>query len=145
MISPISNLVSDIAPGTGDFLLFDGDCPFCAAFVKMQRLRAAGVNLKLIDAREQPELVASFFQKGLDINDGMIMRVGDTIYFGGDVLHMVALMTGPAGPLNRVLAKAFANRSVARFVYPALRAGRNASIAVLGRKKIIQSRQSKNS
>ena len=129
---------AQIAPDLGDFLLYDGECPFCSAFVSMQRMRAAGINLKLLDAREQPELVPAFYHQGLDVNEGMIMRLGDTVYYGGDVMNMVALMTGPTGLFNRVLAVAFSNRRVSLFLYPFLRTGRNAALALLGRKKIDQ-------
>ena len=64
----MKNTAADIAPQLGDFLLYDGECPFCSAFVKMQRMRAAGINLKLLDAREQPELVSAFYHQGLDVN-----------------------------------------------------------------------------
>jgi predicted DCC family thiol-disulfide oxidoreductase YuxK len=129
---------AEISPELGDFLLYDGECPFCSAFVKMQRMRAAGINLKLLDAREHPELVSAFFRQGLDVNEGMIMRMGGAVYFGGDVMNMVALMTGPTGLFNRILAAGFSNRRVSLFLYPFLRTGRNAALALLGRKKIEQ-------
>lgn len=121
---------------SGDFLLYDGDCPFCAAYVRMQRLRAAGVNLVLHDARDEPELVASFAREGLDINEGMILRLGGSTYFGGDVLHMLALLTGPTGIANRAMARIFSHRKSARLLYPLLRAGRNMTLRILGRQKM---------
>lgn len=120
----------------GDFLLYDGECPFCSAYVRMQRLRAAGINLTLLDARDEPALVADFAREGLDINEGMILRLGDTTYYGGDVMHMVALLTGPTGFLNRMLGWVFSNKTAARVLYPFLRACRNATLRVLGRDKL---------
>lgn len=138
MDTAMTSAAADISPNLGDFLLYDGECPFCSAFVKMQRMRAAGIRLKLLDAREEPELVSAFYHKGLDVNEGMIMRLGDTVYYGGDVMNMVALMTGPTGFFNRILGVAFSNRRVSLFLYPFLRAGRNATLALIGKKKIEQ-------
>lgn len=121
---------------SGDFLLYDGECPFCSTYVRMQRLRAAGVNLGLLDARDEPALVARFAREGYDINEGMILRLAGVTYFGGDVVHMIALMTGPTGSLNKVMARIFANRTVALMLYPLLRAGRDATLRLLGRQKL---------
>lgn len=120
----------------GDFLLYDGECPFCSAYVRMQRLRAAGVKLALLDAREEPELVARFARNGMDVNEGMILRFRGTIYFGGDVMHVISLLSGPAGPINRTTSLLFANRTIARTLYPFLRAGRNTTLRLLGRRKV---------
>jgi predicted DCC family thiol-disulfide oxidoreductase YuxK len=128
--------MSDIPSMQRDFLLYDGECPFCSAYARMQRLRAAGVHLALLDARDEPELVARFAREGLDINEGMILRLGGSTYFGSDVLHTIALLTGPTGFANRLVARLFANRTVARVLYPALRAGRNATLKVMGRDKM---------
>lgn len=120
----------------GDFLLYDGECPFCSAYVRMQRLRAAGVRLALLDARDEPELVARFAREGMDVNEGMILRFRGATYFGGDVMHVISLLSGPAGPINRATSLLFANRTVARALYPFLRAGRNATLRLLGRRKL---------
>lgn len=119
-----------------DFLLYDGECPFCSAYVRMQRLRAAGIGLRLLDARQESQLVADFARKGMNVNDGMILSLGGTIYFGGDVVHMMALLTGPAAAFNRAMGWVFRNRTVARLLYPSLRFGRNTALRLLGRDKI---------
>lgn len=118
------------------YLLYDGDCPFCSAYVRMQRLREAGMRMRLLDAREHPSLVAAHARAGRDVNEGMILMIGDTVDFGGDVLFKLSLMSGTSGGLNRMFAKIFSNRSLARGLYPVLRGGRNVSLRVLGRRKI---------
>lgn len=119
-----------------NFLLYDGECPFCSAFVRMQRLRAAGIGLRLLDAREETQLVADFARKGMNVNEGMILSLGGTNHFGGDVVHMLALMTGPTNVLNRVMGWVFRNRTAALLLYPLLRFMRNAALRLLGRDKI---------
>jgi len=123
-------------PESGDFLLYDGECPFCSAYIRMQRLRAAGVNLTLLDARHEPELVARFAREGMDVNEGMILRFRNATYFGGDVMHVIALLSGPTAFLNRLMTPLFANRAFGQTIYPLLRAGRNITLRLLGRRKL---------
>jgi predicted DCC family thiol-disulfide oxidoreductase YuxK len=120
----------------GDFLLYDGECPFCSAYVRMQRLRAAGVKLTLLNAREEPALVARFARNGLNVNDGMILRFRGVTYFGGDVMHVLSLLSGPTGLINRATSILFSNRTVAGALYPFLRSGRNATLWLTNRRKI---------
>jgi hypothetical protein len=47
-----------------NFLLYDGDCPVCSAYVAMSRLRQLYPDLLVLSAREEPELVAALRQAG---------------------------------------------------------------------------------
>lgn len=119
-----------------NYLLYDGECPFCSAYVRMQRLRETSINLRLLDARENPALVLEHARSGRDINEGMILRIGDTVDFGGDVMFKLALMSGDSRGFNRFFAWVFSNRWLAHVLYPVLRAGRNTTLRVLGRAKM---------
>ncbi len=119
-----------------DFLLYDGECPFCSAYVKMTRLKDAGVKLQLLNAREHTDLVEKFAAQGFEIDSGMVMQLGGATYFGADVMHAVTALTTPASFFNRLNKVLFSNRSFARFVYPGLRAARNLTLRLMGRKLI---------
>lgn len=119
-----------------DYLLYDGECPFCTAYVKMQRLREAGVNLSILDARSNPQLVAEELRQGRDVNEGMILRIGDATYFGGDVMFQLSLMSGNSSGINRLFVRVFSNQKMARTLYPLLKFGRGLLLFILGRKKI---------
>lgn len=123
-------------PTGGDLLLYDNDCPFCSAYVRLARLREVGVALQILGARDHPGLVRAFREQGLDVNDGMILRLAGNVYFGGDVIHVLALMSTPRRWTNRAWSAVFSSQTVARALYPALRAGRNAALRVLGRPPI---------
>ncbi len=120
----------------GDLLLYDNDCPFCSAYVRLARLREAGVALQILGARDHPDLVRAFRAQGLDVNAGMILQLAGNTYFGGDVIHVLALMSTPRTWVNRAWNAVFSNRRVARALYPALRAGRNATLRLLRRPPI---------
>ena len=80
---------TDTAPR--NFLLYDGDCPFCTNYVRMVQLRKAVGPVELLDMRQHPELVAYFRDRGYDLNDGMLLRLDGHIYWGADCVNRLAL------------------------------------------------------
>jgi predicted DCC family thiol-disulfide oxidoreductase YuxK len=56
-----------------NFLLYDGDCPACGAYVAIARLRQLYPDLHIISARSESALVASLRQRGFEINEGMVL------------------------------------------------------------------------
>lgn len=123
-----------------DYLLYDNECPFCSAYVKLVRLRKAGIDLKLLEGRTHLDLVRQHAAEGRDINEGMVLRLNGQTYFGGDVMNVLALMSTPSGPINILNKAIFSSRTTARLLYPALRAGRNLTIRLRGQQPIKHSR-----
>lgn len=117
-------------------IIYDGDCPFCSAYVKMTRLKQAAGKVELINARDGGPLVEEAQTRGLDLNEGMAMKWGDNWYHGDEVIHQLALMTSRSGLFNKLMAATFRSPARAKFLYPFLRAGRNTALLLLGRKKI---------
>jgi len=121
-------------------IVYDGECPFCSAYVRMFRLRELA-DVELINAREDNPLVDEILDRGLDLDEGMVMKLGDEYYFGDDVVHRLALMSGSSGLLRRFNYWVFSDARRSRLIYPWLRAGRNFTLKLLGRKKIGASRK----
>lgn len=117
-------------------IIYDGDCPFCASYVALTRLRAAAGRVELIDARSDHPAVAEATAIGLDLDEGMAMRMDGRWLHGDEVIHALALMTTGSGPFNALMAAVFRSPRRARALYPWLRAGRNAALALLGRDRI---------
>lgn len=120
----------------GDFLLYDNECPFCSAYVRMVRLREAGVELQLIDGREAPHLVRKYAERGMNINDGMILRFGGDVHFGADAINRLALMSTTHGSFNAINRLVFSSPLASKLLYPVLRMGRNVTLRLLGRNPI---------
>ena len=55
-----------------NYLLYDGDCPFCTNYVRMVQLRKAVGPVALLNMRDHPDLAASYRAQGYDLNDGML-------------------------------------------------------------------------
>lgn len=118
------------------WLVYDEECPFCSSYVKYVRLQENFGKLNLVDARKGGELVESIKKQGYDLNEGMVLKFQDRYYHGADCINMLALMSTRSGLFNRVNAVIFKNATVSNILYPVLRAGRNLTLKILGKKKL---------
>ena len=116
-------------------ILYDGACPFCTAFSQMVRLQE-NYSVELVNARAPHPLVQAATQKGLDLDEGMIVVLDDEFYHGEDAMTRMALMTAKSGVLRRLTKWTFSSPWRSRILYPFLRAGRNMTLKILGHKKI---------
>ena len=78
------NLAQDAQPQDGGnhdqrgdaWLVYDGDCPFCSRYVQYLRLRQAAGPVRLVNAREGGPLVDELQRAGLDLDEGMVLKLG---------------------------------------------------------------------
>lgn len=117
-------------------IIYDGQCPFCSGYITLLRLREAIGAVDLIDGRTRPDVVAELNNLKINIDQGMVVQYRDQIYFGGDALNILSLLSTKSGIWNRMLAAIFARKSLARLLYPALRFGRNTTLRVIGQQAI---------
>ena len=73
---------------------------------------------------------------GYDLDEGMVLKYGGRTYHGADCIMMLAMLSTPVGPFNRVNAAIFRSPTASRLLYPVLRTGRNAVLRLLGRTRI---------
>jgi predicted DCC family thiol-disulfide oxidoreductase YuxK len=123
------------------WIVYDGQCPFCSRYVQLVRLRDSLGGVELIDARKGGPVVDEVRSAGADLDDGMVLKMDGRLYHGEDCVHMLALLSTPSGLFNRANAAIFRSRSASKLLYPMLRAGRNATLRLLGRSKIGQAAQ----
>jgi len=105
-------------------IIYDGDCPFCSRYVALLRLREH-VGVEMVDARRNPALAQQY---GLDLNEGMIADLDGRVHHGAEAMWLLSTMARRPGP--------FASKTFVRFAYPVLRAGRNATLKLLGRPRL---------
>jgi predicted DCC family thiol-disulfide oxidoreductase YuxK len=120
----------------GAVVVYDGQCPFCSTYVRFTRLRDAVGPVELVDARSGGPVVEEAVRAGLDLDAGMVLKYGGRLYHGADCLNMLSLLSSRSGVFNRLMAFTFARPGIAHMAYPALRAGRNATLRLLGRRQI---------
>lgn len=120
----------------GVWIVYDGECPFCTNYVKYMKLKATLGEVRLVNARDGGEVVERVVAAGYDLDEGMALVDGGNIYHGADCMNRLALMSTQSDLVNRINASIFRSRTLSRVLYPALRAGRNATLFLMGRKPI---------
>lgn len=117
-------------------LVYDKQCPLCHAYGRMLRIRESAGELRMIDAREDTAVREEITAHGLDIDQGMVLKMGDNLYYGADAIHALALISSPSGLFNRLNYWVFKSKTLSRCLYPLLRACRNLLLKLLGKSKI---------
>jgi predicted DCC family thiol-disulfide oxidoreductase YuxK len=117
-------------------IIYDGDCPFCANFVKLYAIRKKVAEVELIDARKQPLLVQDLRSRCMDLNDGMVVIWQGRYYFGAAGMHLLSMLGTESGIFAMLNQLLFRNRRMAGIIYPALATGRRITLSLLRRKPI---------
>lgn len=125
-------------------LIYDKECPACHFYCQIVRIRQSVGELVLIDARENPEVLKEVTAQGLDIDQGMVLKMDGQLYYGSDAIHLLALLSGRSGVFNRLNYWLFSSKKMAGILYPILRSFRNVLLKLLGKTKINNLKQDGN-
>ena len=117
-------------------LVYDKECPACDNYCQLVRIRRDIGELVLVNARDQSDVLKEITEMGWDIDQGMVLKMGDELYYGGDAIHALALISSHSGIFNRINYWAFKSKIISKWIYPILRFFRNLLLKILGRTKI---------
>lgn len=117
-------------------VVYDKECPACDYYCNMVRIKESVGRLVLVDARDGGPIMDEITARGLDIDQGMVVKVGSELYYGSDAIHVLALMGTNRGFFNRLAYWSFRSKGVSRVLYPILRTYRNLLLKLLGKTKI---------
>ena len=117
-------------------LVYDPECPVCEAYCRMIRIREAAGVLRLVNAREAGEIMDEITAKGFDIDEGMVLRVGNALYYGADAIHVLSLMSNRSGVFNRFTYWIFRSKGLSAVLYPLFRFFRNLLLKLLRKSRI---------
>ncbi|MBI3527386.1 MAG: DUF393 domain-containing protein [Betaproteobacteria bacterium] len=117
-------------------LVYDKECPLCDAYCRMVRIRESVGTLRLVNARDASAVMNEITSQGLDIDQGMVLKVEDVLYYGSDAIHALSLMSSPSGVFNRVNYWIFRSKRLSGILYPVLRSFRNLLLKTLRKTKI---------
>ena len=133
----MSETLTDHSAEAGPIVVYDGECPFCAAYVRITRLRESAGPVTMVDARQSDHPVMGEIRAaGLDIDRGMVVKLDGQLHHGDAAMTALALMTTPSGGFNRMMRALFRRPGLARVIYPPMVAGRNLTLRLLGRPPI---------
>jgi len=119
----------------GATLIFDGQCPFCQAYVATledQKLNSE-LGLSKMDARCAPELVTQLADKNIDINTGIVFIKDERLYQGAEALTLLAKEHAVKDGLNSLPHYLLRHRPLSIILYPVLRTMRSLFLRLSGR------------
>lgn len=123
--------------GEGEILLvYDRECPVCERYSQVVRIKQSVGELKIVNAREDSEVMEEITARGLDVDQGMVLKMGDQYYYGSDAIHALALLSSRSGMFNRFNHWIFKSKTLAHILYPVLRWCRNLLLKILGKTRI---------
>ena len=117
-------------------LVYDRECPACNAYCQVVRIRESVGDLRIVDARENSEVMNEITAQGLDIDQGMVLKMGDRLYYGADAIYTLASIGSRSGVFNRLNYWIFKSKIASSILYPLLRFLRNWMLKMLGKTKI---------
>lgn len=123
----------DAPLGGGDvWLVYDGQCPVCTTWSTHARIREAAGRLHLVDARQPSALMDEITAAGLDIDQGMVVKVDGAMYYGPEAIRVMTLLSTRSGLFNRLNYWFFGGTRRSRAFYPLGKAFRNLVLKVMG-------------
>lgn len=117
-------------------LVYDKECPACDNYCRMVRIREDIGELVLWDAREPGSIMDEITALGWDIDQGMVVKLEQQLYYGSDAIYMLSLLSSRSGLFNRLNYWLFKSKRLSHVLYPILRALRNLLLKLLGKTKI---------
>ena len=118
------------------WLVYDGECPVCTVYCKHARIRDAVGRLHLVDARQPSALMDEITAAGLDIDQGMVVKFEDVMYYGPEAMRVLTMLSTRSGVFNRISYFFFGTSARASIAYPVGKAFRNVVLKLLGIKYI---------
>jgi predicted DCC family thiol-disulfide oxidoreductase YuxK len=117
-------------------LVYDKECPACDNYCQVVRIRESVGKLVIVNARESSVVMQEITALGLDIDQGMVLKMGGEIYYGSDAIHALALISSRSGMFNKLNYWMFKSKRMSYIFYPVLRFLRNILLKLLSVRKI---------
>ena len=115
-----------------NWLLYDGDCPFCSNYISRLRLQESS-NVRLVNARNAPRELRLAHSLGYRIDEGMLLNLYDNLYHASECISRLSLLVTSSSTFNRWNRRIFASPRLSAFLYPLLRLGRNLMVRAMRR------------
>ena len=125
------------AGAAGEILLvYDWECPACDAYCRSVDVPRSVGKLRLVNARNSTAVMAEIAEAGLDIDQGMVVKMGGQLYYGSDAIHTLALLSSRSGLFNKLSHYVLRFSTLSHILYPGLRTCRNVLLKAMGKTKI---------
>ncbi len=110
------------------WLVYDGECPFCARYARLVDVRDAVGELVFVNARDGGPVVDEVRALPWDLNQGMALKLNGRYRLGDEALHTLALLSQKKGAFGVLHRLVLGSRAVAWLAYPLLKLGRRLAL-----------------
>ena len=117
-------------------VVYDKECPVCDAFCHAVEIPESVGELRLVNAREDTAIMGDITRRGLDIDEGMVVKADGVLYYCADAIHALAEMSSSHGLFGGINRWLFASKRRSEMLYPILRSARNLILKGLRKTKI---------
>ena len=117
-------------------LVYDKECVACKYYCQIIRIREELGELKLINAREPGEIMDEINQLGLDMDKGMVLKMGDKIYYGAEAINALALISSRSDLFNHINHWLFRSERRANLIFPIMMKCRKIMLTLSGKSDI---------
>jgi len=118
------------------YLVYDKECPICKCFARMVRIKQTVGELVLVNARLESQIMREISTSGLDIDQGVVLKIRDNLFYGADAIHAISLISSNSGFFNRFNYWLFRSKTLSIMFYPFFRLARNILLTFLEKEKI---------
>ncbi|GAB1267244.1 hypothetical protein NBRC116493_04970 [Aurantivibrio infirmus] len=115
-------------------LLYDRQCPVCRYFADTYEL--TNDHIELVNAREQSAILKRAADRNFDVNNGIVLVVGESFYFAEDAMVQLVNRQHFPGPIGFVIGRIFKYPRLAKLVNPILVFLRKILLKLLGKQQI---------
>lgn len=126
------DLLADV-PMDETYIVYDGACPFCSAYVRLAKFREVVGTVILVNAREEHPLAQWLWSAGCQLDDEMALIWKRRVFLGAAALRQIALLSSRTDFFNRLQRLILSSTLTSRLLYPVLRFGRRITLALLRR------------
>jgi predicted DCC family thiol-disulfide oxidoreductase YuxK len=117
-------------------LVYDRECPACDTYCRWVGVQPSAGRLRLVNAREATAIMDEIIEARLDIDQGMVLRMGGHLYYGSGAINALARLSSRSGFFNKLNHYVFRSRTLSHVLYPTLRACRNLLLKAMRKTKI---------
>ncbi len=117
-------------------VVYDDQCPFCRNYCKLVKIRKSAGFLTLIDARQPSTIMNELTTLGLNIDQGMVVKFEDRIYYGSDAINILSLLSTNSDFFNKTASIMFRSKTASAILYPLLKGCRNLTLRFMSIPKI---------
>ncbi|MGB9152630.1 MAG: DUF4166 domain-containing protein [Alphaproteobacteria bacterium] len=117
-------------------LIYDDQCPICRTYCRNIELNDNAGELILVDARQPSNAMDLVTSKGLDIDEGIVLKTGTNLYYGSEAIYQLSKHIKPINFMGGASAILFRSHTLSKLIYPVGKAARNVALRLLGIEKI---------